>query len=271
MAHELPNLFDHIDQAASLIGLHRVGLIVDYDGTVSEIAPTPAEANLSPGAASSVASLTRKVELVCVMSGRKVDELIDKVRLDGVVYVGNHGVEYVEDGELTVAPGASKYRDVLDRVYDHIKSSVEMNGIVWDYKRYSAAIHFRATEDPEAAKRALGKALKSAHEGEELEAFWGKMLLELRSPLGLNKGYAVRRLADERALDGVIFIGDDITDVDAMNAVTELRDEGRVQGFSVAAIHHDSPDAVREAADYAVEGVTGVEELLEWLHDAASG
>ncbi len=271
MARDLPNMFDHLDQASIVLGLSRVGLIVDFDGTISEIAPTPAEATLSSRAAVSLASLSKRLDLVSVMSGRKVDELIDKVHLDGIVYVGNHGAEYVQDGELTVAPGASEYQDVLDGVYNHIKASVDIEGIVWDYKRFSVAIHIRPTEDPEAAKLALGDALESAPGVEQLQTFWGKMLLEIRSPLVLNKGYAVRQLVDERALDGEIFIGDDITDVDAMKAVTELRNEGQVQGFSVAAIHHDSPDAVHEAADYGVDGVTGVEELLEWLDEAASG
>ena len=106
---------------------------------------------------------------------------------------------------------------------------------------------------------------------DRLESFWGKMVLELVAPLGLDKGHAVRKLAHERRLNSVLFIGDDTTDAAGMAAVRELRQAGILRGAAVAVLHDDTPEAVLLAADYALPGIPGVELFLAWLADRVEG
>ena len=266
----LPNLLEHVDRLRPLVQGGRLGLMLDFDGTLAEIAPTPDEAVISGRARESVRRLVQRLDLVCVMSGRTASDLRDKVGIDGVTYVGNHGVEYLEDERLWVAPRAAEYRDRTRSVFDHIKANVTASGLVWDDKYYSASVHYRLAENPALAEHALAAALNSAPGADELDVFWGKMVMEIRAPAGLHKGYAVRRLVRERRLRSAVVIGDDTTDVDALVALKELRDGGRIDGVGVAVLQEDSPGELLAAADYGLDGVSQVEVFLEWM-DGASG
>ena len=95
------------------------------------------------------------------------------------------------------------------------------------------------------------------------------MALELRAANGPNKGSATRSLARRFALDGLLFVGDDTTDVDALVAVRELSAGGALAGLGVVVIHHDTPKAALRAADYSLDGVPEVGRLLLWLDGAA--
>ena len=265
-----PNLLDHLDQALRVARLPRMGLGLDFDGTIAEIAPTPDAAEVSPGCARALESLSRKLALVAVVSGRSATELRDKVDVSGLLYVGNHGAEYLDRGGLSVAPGAEAYREAIEAVLDFLKADADGPGIIWEDKRLGASVHYRLSPNPDETRRRLASALASAPRVAELETFWGKMLLELRAPVGLNKGFAVRKLAEDSKLGGVIFLGDDVTDVDALRAVRELRSERGLQGLRVAVFHDDIPSELLEVADYALNGVPGVEAFLTWL-DSVTG
>jgi trehalose 6-phosphate phosphatase len=265
----LPNLLDHYDQVVELLRGGRLGLLVDFDGTVADIVPMPGQAAVSPRAAESLRRLARSLELVCVISGRGSRDLRDKVGLDDVVYVGNHGAEYLDAGRLHVPPGAARYRDAIKRVFDHLRAAVVVTGLQWDDKYYTASVHYRLAGDPSDARRLLEAALETAPLVDQLEVFWGKMVLEIRPTGGFHKGYAVRKLVRERRLNGAIVMGDDTTDLDALIALGELRAQDGLQGVGVAILHQDTPEELVRAADYGLLGVREVEVFLEWLAEAA--
>ena len=261
----LPNLLHHIDDALRVIRADRPGLFVDFDGTIAHLAPTPDEAVVSPRAADSLRRLAEIIPLVCVISGRAAGDLRDKVGLDRVLYVGNHGAEQIEDGNLRVVPGLEGYSQRIGRLLDALRDNVDIPGILWENKRYSAAVHFRATKDPNQVGSVLQTALKNVGGAAGLQVFWGKMLLEIRPPTGLHKGYALRNLVRERSLNGVMFIGDDRTDLDALVALKEMRDQGGIQGLGAVVVDEDTPEELLRAAGYALQGVSEAEELLERL------
>ena len=195
--------------------------------------------------------------MVCVISGRALDNLTARVDLPGATFVGNHGAEYLDSRGLRVEPGVDDYRETVAGVLEHLRSRVDDPAFVWQSKSLGASIHFRRARDPKDAARRLEAALADAPGADRLESFWGKMVLELVAPLGLDKGHAVRKLAHERRLDSVLFIGDDTTDAAGMAAVRELRQAGRLRGAAAAVLHDDTPEAVLLAADYALAGHSG--------------
>ena len=253
-----------------MLRVGRPGLMVDFDGTISRIAPKPAEAVVSRGIAESLGRLAPRLALVCVISGRAVSDLKEKVGLEGLMYVGNHGVEYLNAGWLSVVPGAAEYRDKIRRVLGHLKSTADRPGLIWKDKLYSASVHYRLAKDPAQARRALAASLDSAPGAKELDVFWGKMVLEIRAPGGYDKGYALHRLVREFRLDSAILLGDDTTDVDALTALRELRARGDLKGAGVAVLQEDSPEELVRFADYGLDGVAEVEAFFEWLDAAAS-
>ena len=258
---------DLLEYPDVLIGLldGRVGLFVDFDGTISHLAPTPDDAVISPVAADALRRLHGTLALVCVISGRGVSNLRAKVAVDGLVYVGNHGGERYEAGKLVAAPGMAEYEERIAGFMSALRRRVDQPGIVWENKRYSAAVHFRATEDPPGIRAALAEAVSAVDEVDGLQVFWGKMILEIRAPNGIHKGDALRELVQEHRLDAAVFLGDDMTDLDAMKTLRDLRARDGLLGVSAVVVDESTPEELLDAADYTLNGVGSVERLLEWL------
>jgi trehalose 6-phosphate phosphatase len=92
----------------------------------------------------------------------------------------------------------------------------------------------------------------------------GKMVVELTPVDRPRKGGAVRRLADELDLGGVLFAGDDVADLEAYEELDRLEERG-VVAVRVAVRGPETPDALLQAADVVVEGPSGLVELLRRL------
>ena len=261
-----PNLLSNLHAVAPLLRARRLGLVVDFDGTISEIAPTPEQARVLPEAARALRGLASKLALAVVMSGRAASDVAALVDIDGLAYVGNHGAEILRDGQLELAPETQAAREAVIGVFEELRAAVDLPGMVWQDKRLSATAHFRLTADPERAARKLDDALRrSDPSARGVEAFWGKMALELRAAGGPNKGSATRNLARRFDLSGLLFVGDDTTDVDAMLAVSEMSSGDALAGLSVVVLHHDTPEPALRAADYSLDGVPEVGKFLSWL------
>jgi len=212
-----------------------------------------------------------KAALVSVMSGREVDDLRKRAGITGALYVGNHGVEYLDGARLEVVPGVGEHHDLIERLLAHIRRTVQDSGLVFQDKRYSASVHFRLSKDHEKARQAIEEATAASPDAAALEIFWGKQVLEIRAPLGVNKGYAMRKLVAEYRLDAAMFLGDDITDLDAIMAVREMSGRHGFTGLGVAVAHHDSPAAVLDGSDCVLNGVDEVDAFLEWLAGVLGG
>ncbi len=260
----LPDLLEDPTPALSALAVRPSGLFVDFDGTISRLAPTPDEAIASPRAVRSLRSLTGKLDLVCVLSGRRAQDIRDKVGLSELLYAGNHGAESIDGDAHSVSPLAERYRAVIERVLRDLRALADVDGMIWEHKGSSAAVHYRSAADPESARRRLASALDSVGAC-GLQTFWGKMILEIRPAVGLHKGHAIRAVVEKRELRGAVFLGDDSTDVDGMEALAELRRHGQVRGCGVAVVDDGTPEALLDAADYRLDGVDGVEALLERL------
>ena len=264
-----PDLFSNLHAMSPLLRARRLGLIVDFDGTISEIAPTPEQARVLPEAARALRGLAGRLAFAAVMSGRAASDVAALVAVDGLAYVGNHGAELLRDGQVELDPEGHAARDAVMVVFDELRSSVDLPGMVWQDKGLSATAHFRLAADPDRAARELDEALRRAEPASRgVDAFWGKMALELRAANGPNKGSATRSLALRFDLDGLLFVGDDTTDVDAMLTVRELTSGGALAGLSVVVLHHDTPEPALRAAHYSLDGVPEVASFLSWLDRA---
>ena len=260
----LANILDHPDALRRIARSSRPGLALDFDGTLSEIAPTSEAAVLHPRCGEALRRAVGKFAVVAVISGRSALDLARKVDIPGVVCVGNHGAERFVDGVYETSEEAFDGLDAVSRALARIKRATSgVGGLVYEDKGFSASIHYRAAADPESARQELRRALAaSVPKTGGVESFWGKMILELRPARAVNKGDALAELVSEYRLDALIFAGDDTTDIDAMRRLPAL---DCAATLGVAVISDDAPPALPESADYAANGVDAVAEMLEML------
>ena len=149
----------------------------------------------------------------------------------------------------------------------HIVPVAEEEGLFWEDKGFSVTIHTRNAADLDRAEQRLKSALDTAPGVDALDVFWGNRVLEIRGRTGLHKGHALRTLTREHALDSVIFIGDDTTDIDGMRAVRDTQSNGSAEAVGVVVIHDGTPQELIDLADYSVKGVGEVGRFLLWLDD----
>lgn len=256
----IPNILDSPEVARSIAEANRSGIVLDFDGTISEIVPSPELAVIHPRISKILAVAVDKYEMVAVLSGRAVRDVATRVSVPAITYVGNHGAESIVNGQLRVLSASAPAG--IGQALEYIRRTVDVPGLVYEDKRFSASIHYRQVEDARHAERQLRRALTRAPGSDMLDSFWGRRVLELRPATAITKGDAIAYLAAHHSLDALVFVGDDTTDIDGMRRLPTL--EG-VNGVGVAVVSHETPELLTEVAAYGVNGVDEVADLLELL------
>lgn len=255
---------------APLLNTARLGIITDFDGTLSQIVDDPDAAQISPGSKAALATLQRELALLAVVSGRGAAAIHQKTGLDGVVYVGNHGMERWVDGAVRVPDQVAAYRPKLEAVLAALEN-VDEPGMRVEDKGATASVHYRQTIDPGAAAERLRAVLGPLTAEHDIALHTGKMIFELRPPIDTDKGTAFRALVDEFELSAALFLGDDVTDASALQVARELRENGDTYAVGIGVQHpDDTPQLVLDASDVLADGVDDVTAFLEWLSNALS-
>jgi trehalose 6-phosphate phosphatase len=222
----------------------ETGLFLDFDGVLSPIVPRPDDAAVPQDTRDELRRLASRYRLVAVVSGRDGADVRARVGLDGLVYVGSHGLE--------LDPEAERWAARVQQFADSVDWPVER-------KRLTVSFHYRRAPDEQAAVAELEQVAARAR-AEGLLARFGRKVLEVLPPLVAHKGTAVAALVERYDLHRGLVAGDDTTDVDAFRAAGELDFAVRV---AVAAA--ESPATLRENADVVVESTGEFLELLRKL------
>ena len=131
-----------------------------------------------------------------------------------------------------------------------------------EHKGLALAVHTRRMDDPAGALERIREVLAPAAQRWGLVLEPGRFVLEVRAP-GHDKGGTVRDLVSALEPSTAVYIGDDLGDIPAFEAVAELRAEG-LSGLLVCSASDEEP-ALLELADVAVPGPDGVMDLLTEL------
>jgi trehalose 6-phosphate phosphatase len=234
-------------------------VVTDIDGTVSPIAPTPAEAMVDPGAKAALALLAERLTAVAVVSGRAPQDGEAMVGLPELIYVGNHGLERIARGTPWTHPVAAAAQPAIATALAEIESAAraaaDVPWLLVENKGVTGTIHYRLAPDQMAAAALLEPVARAAAERHGLRLTLGRMIFEVRPALAVNKGSAIRDLAQDLDLRGIIFFGDDVTDVDAFRALRELREAGEAATLRVGVLGPDTSPAVLAEIDMSVDGV----------------
>jgi trehalose 6-phosphate phosphatase len=220
---------DPIMDVFAKLDLQTIALLLDVDGTIIDIGPSPTEVQVSDAL---LESLKRLFDLtggaVALVSGRPIsdlDRLFAPLRLPAI---GGHGAEMRVAGNEVFYSAKALPRELRERLADAASISP---GIVVEDKSYSLALHYRnAPQQAERLRRHVA-ASRTAFPGEPTELLLGKAMFEVKRP-GINKGESIRKLMAHPPFTGRIpvFIGDDVTD----ESVFEVLPEIGGKGFSVS-------------------------------------
>jgi trehalose 6-phosphate phosphatase len=272
MSEPLPIVGSPLELSCHVLSQHPSAVVCDIDGTLSPIAPTPHEAVLGPGAREALLALTRTVDLVAAVTGRSAADAAVMVDVPEMLIVGNHGLEWMERGERIVHPVAVETQPRLETALAEIAAraadDTRLHGVIVENKELSGSVHYRLTSDPDYSYDRIVEWAKELALTNDLRVTEGRMVIELRPPIDVNKGAAIRRIIEERALMGLVFFGDDVTDMDGFRELARLRDTRNFAGLSIAVADPEARPEVVAAADTVVPGVTACVALLTELAEA---
>ncbi|MEA3033051.1 MAG: trehalose 6-phosphate phosphatase [Sphingomonadales bacterium] len=233
--------------------LDGAALLLDFDGTLVELAETPDAIQFPAELPALVARLSLRMNgRVAIVSGRSLRDLERHLGPLPIALAGSHGVEMRIGGEVErscLPEGLSPAREAVARF------AAEDPRLLVEDKPGTVALHFRGAPDREADSAAFADALAVRH---GLRVQPGNMVVELLPP-GVDKGKALERLMAEPSFAGARpwFMGDDLTDEHAFAAAARAGGGGILVG----------PE--RETA--AAWRLADVPAARRWLTEAAGG
>ena len=237
-------------------GQPHILLLLDFDGTLSEIVEHPESAVLRPGNADLLESLNRKPgSTVGVISGRSLDDVRQRVGVPGLVYGGNHGLEicgphlqYLHPHAAAAIAHFAELAALLDA------SLAEIPGAHVENKTLTLTVHYRQTPAEHHAQvgAIVNDIAEPAIAAGRVRLAAAKAAIELRPSIDWNKGRALELIRSRLAPDAFpIYIGDDVTDEDAFAAAQAVGGCGIFVGPPGSPTHAryrlDSPAAVSAA------------------------
>lgn len=198
-------------------------LMLDYDGTLAPIRPTPEQAGLPFGTKNVLISLAgNKGFRLAVISGRSLADIKRMVGVRGIIYSGCHGLQIEGPGIKYTHPEALQAVPLLkDLKRRYAARLISIKGAVVEDKGLALALHYRGVPKNELAVffSVISDLRKQLPKG--LVISEGRKVVELRPGIAWNKGHAVRMLLKKLGplRPFPIYAGDDLTDEDAFRAI----------------------------------------------------
>jgi trehalose 6-phosphate phosphatase len=256
-------LFDYLPKiASSMRDASHVLVFLDYDGTLAPIHVNPGAASMPPESRKALRALEAGPRSsVAIISGRALPDLRERVRMDEIIYAGNHGLEITGPGLHFVEPTAAERVEALEELARHLQVRLRpIPGVEVESKVLTASIHFR---------RASPNRLPEIHNIVQValnpvihlfQVTQGWEVFEIRPRVNWHKGLAVRWIREALGRRNALplYIGDDLTDEDAFRALPE--------GITVSVGRSRAT-----CAQYHLELQESVQEFLQWLAESVPG
>ncbi len=242
----------------------RAAVVTDFDGTLSSIVDDPAAAGPVDGVVDALHELANRYGMVAVVSGRPVTFLRDRLEIEhrppsSLVLSGLYGLEWSDRTGERTEPEALPYRDVVAGVAERAEAEAP-EGVGVERKGLSVTLHVRtARQADDWARRWAEEAAAST--GLALHA--GRMSYELRPPVRFDKGTVVDSLI--ASADAACFLGDDLGDLPAFDALDRLRDRSGAATLRIGVRSAEAPAELLDRADLVVDGPEGSLALLRSL------
>jgi trehalose 6-phosphate phosphatase len=230
-------------------------ILFDFDGTLSPIVDDPLDARPIDGAVELLERLAERYMVVGAVSGRPVSFLQPLLPV-GVQLSGLYGLERIRRGVRSDHPNSGAWREVIADVAG-CSADRGPAGMVVETKGLSLTLHYRTRpEQADAVRRWASQ--QAARSG--LVYRPARMSVELHPPIQVDKGTAVEAIAADAS--AVCFLGDDVGDLPAYDALDRLAERG-IHAVRVAVVSDEGPPELVRRADVVLEGPA---EAVRWLN-----
>jgi trehalose 6-phosphate phosphatase len=227
--------------------LKKIALLLDVDGTIVDLAPTPREVFVPHSLRETLERLWERTGgAVAFVSGRPISELDLLFSPLQLPAIGGHGAEFrITAGKPPAAPRLSPLDPEIKRQFAALAEAGP--GIILEDKGYALALHYRLAPEKEELVRESAAKIAAGLDG-AIELLPGKLVVEVKQR-GVTKATAVRELMTHPPFAGrhPIFIGDDVTDLGVFDIIPDLSGTGASVGRVVPGIpcYFDEPSGVR--------------------------
>jgi len=262
-------VFEHLELIETALKRPPFGLITDVDGTISPTAPTPQQAKVSRLCRQYLATLCHRLALVAAISGRPATEVRDMVGIDGMVYIGNHGLERLVKGRPEFPHNVQQYLTIIKSVIKELTPLLSIEGITIENKGVTATIHYRLCREPQLAEKEIMGAIKASPQASNLRIIKERMAIDLLPPIKMDKGTTILDLIQEYNLQSGIYLGDDVTDIDAFRAIHTAGRNFNFHGFAIGILSPEMPENLVAEVDFTLNGINDVERFLRWMSQQA--
>jgi trehalose-phosphatase len=246
-------------------------VVLDFDGTLAVGSRDPAVAVIEPAAQRALRRLAGIADAqpgrlhLAVLTGRTVADVAARVRVGGIEYLGDHGLQHARlrragraDGLVATTDTAwDVHRDPAETLARGV--AIELGSPPWlfvERKGPSVAFHVRQAADVVAARASVVAAIEVVERREGLADhglahYRGRSVVDLRPQDAGGKREAVERLLARDRAGGVLVVGDELSDVDAFEAVIAARSADPTLVGAAVAVHGEGRPAPRELLERA--------------------
>src|SRR6266513_3707998 len=229
--------------------LYQSAILLDIDGTLLDLAPTPREVWVPPGLTKTLNRLLEKTSgALSLVSGRSLNDIDLIFAPEQFPAVGGHGAEMrlSQDSEAVATHAPPMDKELKRRLAAIAKLSP---GILLEDKGYSLALHYRLAPHAEKAIYAAVSLIRADLPDAPIEVLPGKQVCEIKHS-GFSKASGVRELMTHAPFKGrrPLFIGDDVTDESVFAIMPDLDGLAFSVGRRARGVagHFDAPSDVRE-------------------------
>ena len=240
--------------------LGECAILLDIDGTLLDLAPTPREVWVPPGLAETLSRLRDRTSgALALVSGRSLNDIDLIFAPEQFPAVGGHGAEMriSTDSEAVAVHAPPMDKELKRRLAAIAKLSP---GILLEDKGYSLALHYRLAPHAEKAIYEAVSLIRADLPNAPIEVLPGKCVCEIKQS-GFDKATGVRELMTHEPFRGrrPIFIGDHVTDESVFAMMPDLGGLAfsvgrRAQGVTD---YFDEPRDVRAWLARLIDGEAG--------------
>src|SRR6185437_15264610 len=232
---------------ARLLG--ETAILLDIDGTLLDLMPTPREVWVPPGLSKTLNGLLEKTSgAMALVSGRSLNDIDLIFAPEQFPAVGGHGAEMrlTSDSEAVATHAPPLEKELKRRLATIAKLSP---GILLEDKGYSLALHYRLAPHAEKAIYEAVSLIRADLPNAPIEVLPGKCVCEIKHS-GFTKASGVRELMKQEPFKGrrPFFIGDDVTDESVFAIMPDMDGLAFSVGRRARGVagHFDAPSDVRE-------------------------